>query len=123
MSLAKDKPLKSYSKGMLQKIGLAQALIHYPEFVILDEPMAGLDPDGRYYLSELINETAKQGTSIFFSSHLLHDTQRLCENLVILKDGVVIYDGKTNDLLDEMSPTIEIHYKNSGVINTLTVKS
>lgn len=113
---AKDKPLRNYSKGMLQKIGLAQALVHRPEFVILDEPMAGLDPDGRYYLSELINETAKQGTAIFFSSHLLYDTEKLCENLVILKDGVVAFKGKTQSLLHEMTSKVEVAYKKSGHI-------
>lgn len=120
---SRDKNLKDYSKGMLQKIGLAQALIHRPEFVILDEPMAGLDPDGRHYLSELINETAKQGTAIFFSSHLLHDTEKLCENLVILKDGKVIYEGLTGGLVNKMSPLSEIHYKSNGELKVEKVES
>lgn len=99
---AKDKKLRAYSKGMLQKIGVAQALIHKPELVILDEPKSGLDPDGRFYLSEIIKETAKEGASIFFSSHLLHDAEQLCQNLVIMKDGMVIYEGGTEALLKKM---------------------
>ena len=107
---AKDKPLRSYSKGMLQKVGLAQSLIHRPDFIILDEPMAGLDPDGRYYLSEIIKETAGQGTAVFFSSHLLHDTERLCQNLVILKGGLVEFEGSTEKFLSQLGREIEIVY-------------
>ena len=115
---ARHKQLKDYSKGMLQKIGLAQALIHKPSFVILDEPMAGLDPDGRYYLSELINETAKNGTSIFLSSHLLNDVEKLCENLVILNDGKVAYEGTTRDLIKEMSTKVKIFYLVNGEVQS-----
>ncbi len=107
---AKDRPLRSYSKGMLQKIGVAQALIHDPELIILDEPMSGLDPDGRLALSEIILETAKKGTAIFFSSHLLHDMERLCQRLVVLKDGICIYEGETDALLDKSGVELEIYY-------------
>ena len=107
---AKDTALRSYSKGMLQKIGFAQALIHEPELLILDEPMSGLDPDGRHYLSELIKESAKDGHSVFLSSHLLHDTELLCENLVILKEGKVFYEGPTRNILDNISTQFKISY-------------
>lgn len=107
---AKDKKLKDYSKGMLQKIGLAQALIHEPEFIILDEPMSGLDPDGRMYISDIISETAKEGTGVFFSSHLLHDVERLCKKLVIIKDGIVRYEGDTEGLLEQMGNASVITY-------------
>lgn len=111
---AKDKPLRSYSKGMLQKIGLAQSLIHQPDFIILDEPMAGLDPDGRYYLSEIIKETANRGTAVFFSSHLLHDTEKLCQNLIILKEGIVEFDGTMEKFLSRLERGIEIVYFDNG---------
>lgn len=107
---AKDRQLRAYSKGMLQKIGLAQALIHEPELVILDEPMSGLDPDGRLALNEIILDTAKGGQSVFFTSHLLHDTERLCQRLVVLKDGVSIFEGTTESLLDSGGIEIEIVY-------------
>ncbi|MCB0421429.1 MAG: ABC transporter ATP-binding protein [Bdellovibrionales bacterium] len=107
---AKDRQLRAYSKGMLQKIGLAQALIHDPEFVILDEPMSGLDPDGRYYLREIIKDTAKRGTAVFFSSHLLNDAETLCQNLVILKNGAVAYEGTTHNLLNKLGIEFEIRY-------------
>ena len=111
---AKNKPLRSYSKGMLQKIGLAQSLIHNPDFIILDEPMAGLDPDGRYYLSEIIKETARQGTAVFFSSHLLHDTEKLCENLVILKEGLVEFEGSMEEFLSQLESRMEIVFVDGG---------
>lgn len=112
---AKDRPLRNYSKGMLQKIGVAQALIHEPELIILDEPMSGLDPDGRLALAEIIQETARKGTAVFFSSHLLNDMERLCQRLVVLKDGVCIFEGQTQALMDQNGVAIEIGYLENGV--------
>lgn len=114
LDFAKDRLLRNYSKGMLQKIGLAQALIHDPELVILDEPMSGLDPDGRAALAEIITETAKKGPAIFFSSHLLHDTERLCERLVVLKGGKCIYEGSTESLLEQGSQDFELTFLDAG---------
>jgi len=111
---AKERPLRNYSKGMLQKVGLAQALIHDPEFIILDEPMSGLDPDGRLALSEIITETAKRGPAVFFSSHLLHDMERLCQQLVVIKDGLNIYEGTTQALLDRSGAEFEVSYLQNG---------
>ncbi len=107
---AKDKALGEYSKGMLQKIGIAQALIHDPELLILDEPMSGLDPDGRYYLSEIIKECAQEGRTVFFSSHLLPDAEKLCEDLVILKNGKVYYEGLAEGFISKMGDASLITY-------------
>lgn len=114
LSFAANRALRDYSKGMLQKIGLAQALIHDPEFVILDEPMSGMDPDGRYALSQLISEVAQQGTSVFFSSHLLNDVEKLCDDLVILKEGQVIYQGTVDSLLVSADEGMEISHSVGG---------
>lgn len=114
LSHAGDRPLRSYSKGMLQRIGIAQALIHRPEFIILDEPMTGLDPDGRHEVREIIREVAKQGTAVFFSSHLLPDAETLCEHLVILKKGDLIYHGRTDDLMKQIETEWRILFKNKG---------
>jgi ABC-2 type transport system ATP-binding protein len=105
---AGDRPLRSYSKGMLQRIGIAQALVHNPEFIILDEPMTGLDPDGRYEVREIIHETAKNGTAVFFSSHLLHDAEQLCEGLVILKQGELVFEGPMRDLLSRVDHSFQL---------------
>lgn len=96
---AAARPLRSYSKGMLQRIGIAQALVHRPDLVILDEPMSGLDPDGRFEVQSIIQETAKEGTAVFFSSHLLNDAEKICRRVVILKKGQMIYEGETNELI------------------------
>ncbi|MDZ4662506.1 MAG: ABC transporter ATP-binding protein [Pseudomonadota bacterium] len=100
---ARDRQLKDYSKGMLQRVGIAQALIHRPKLIILDEPMSGLDPDGRIEVANIIRETAKEGTAVFFSSHLLPDAEKLCERLVIIKKGIIIYEGNTKSLLEQAS--------------------
>lgn len=120
---ARDKRLREYSKGMLQKIGIAQALVHDPEFIILDEPMSGLDPDGRYYLAEIIRETAKGGKSVFFSSHLLPDAERLCEELVILRQGKVVYEGSTEKFLQKMGDASIISFFKSGEKKTVRVEN
>ena len=119
---AKDRRIRNYSKGMLQKVGLAQALIHEPEFVILDEPMAGLDPDGRLCVAELIQELSKKGTTVFFSSHLLYDVERLCSHLVVLKNGQAVYSGLVQELLDQMKGhQREIVYVDEGKEKTMYV--
>lgn len=88
-----DRSLRSFSKGMLQRIGLAQALIHQPELLILDEPMSGLDPDGRVLVKDILREEKKRGVTIFFSSHLLQDMDELCSHLTVIEAGRIRHDG------------------------------
>ena len=119
---ARKTPLRSYSKGMLQRIGFAQAIIHKPELIVLDEPMAGLDPDGRAIIRNLIKGVAQTKT-VFFSSHLLHDVENLCENLVILNRGVVAYQGSMHNLLKDLESGYEVQVKlakEDNKIKTLT---
>ncbi|MBE8221434.1 MAG: ABC transporter ATP-binding protein [Bdellovibrionales bacterium] len=118
----KDQLLGSYSKGMLQKIGIAQALIHDPDLLILDEPMSGLDPDGRHYISEIIKDTAKKGKSIFFSSHLLDDVEKISQNLVILKESKLLYEGQTEELLKTYQSGYELHYSLNSEKHILKLK-
>lgn len=112
MDLSRDrnKKLRDYSKGMLTKIGLLQSVIHEPELLILDEPMSGLDFNGRSYVMEIINQVADKGASVFLSSHLLHDVEKLCEDLVILREGEVIFEGAMSDFVGSSSDRIEIVY-------------
>ena len=94
-----DRQLRKYSKGMLQRVGIAQSLINDPEIVFLDEPMSGLDPVGRREIRELISELRKQGKTIFMSSHILSDIEALCDNVAILRRGKLVAEGNLHDLL------------------------
>ena len=106
----KNKKLRQYSKGMLQKIGLLQAVIHEPDLLILDEPMSGLDFNGRSYVMEIIDQVSLQGTSVFLSSHLLYDVERLCENLVVLKEGEVLFEGKMDEFISSETENMSVIY-------------
>ncbi len=107
---ARHKKLKSFSKGMLQRVGMAQAILHQPQFLILDEPMSGLDPDGRLIIKEIIREEQKRGTTIFFSSHLLGDMEELCQDLVIIHQGQVKYEGSMNQFILKSNIDYRITY-------------
>lgn len=98
---ARDTLLRKYSKGMLQRIGIAQAIIHEPELLILDEPMSGLDPDGRFLVKEILKEEKKRGTTIFFSSHLLQDMEELCSHLCAIHEGNMIYNGDLTTFISQ----------------------
>ena len=119
---AGGRQLRGYSKGMLQRIGIAQALIHRPEFVIFDEPMTGLDPDGRFEVRDIIREVASQGTAVFFSSHLLNDAESLCERLVILKKGELIYEGRTDELLSQLKSVWHVTWRDPNFSTLQTVE-
>jgi len=81
LSAARRVELRAYSKGMLQRIGIAQAILHDPEFLVLDEPMSGLDPLGRKEIRELITDLAARGHTVFFSSHVIPDVEALCDQV------------------------------------------
>jgi ABC-2 type transport system ATP-binding protein len=98
-SAAVKKQLRQYSKGMLQRIGMAQALINNPEVVFLDEPMSGLDPMGRYQMREIILSLKSQGKTIFFNSHVLSDVEKICDRVAILAKGELICIGAIDQLL------------------------
>lgn len=98
-SAAQKKQLRQYSKGMLQRVGLAQALINDPEMVFLDEPMSGLDPLGRYQMRNIILSLKDQGKTIFFNSHILSEVEQICDRIAILSEGNLICSGSLNELL------------------------
>ncbi|PZM83795.1 ABC transporter ATP-binding protein [Candidatus Gracilibacteria bacterium] len=91
---AGDKFLKDYSKGMLQRVGLAQAIINDPKLLFLDEPMSGLDPIGRKMVKDLIIELNKFGTTIFFNTHILADVESICDKISIIHNGEIIVKNK-----------------------------
>lgn len=98
-SSARKKQLRQYSKGMLQRIGMAQALINDPQIVFLDEPMSGLDPLGRYQIREIILLLKSQGKTIFFNSHVLSDVEKICDRVAILARGEILCSGSLQTLL------------------------
>ncbi len=93
--------LRKFSKGMLQRIGIAQALINDPELIILDEPMLGLDPIGRKEMRELILMLKSQGKTIFFSSHIIHDVEVVCDRVGILVNGKLLALGRIDEITNE----------------------
>ncbi len=96
---ARGKTLRKFSKGMLQRMGIAQALVNDPDLVILDEPLSGLDPIGRKEVIDLIASLKANGKTVFFSSHILADIERLCDRVLIIDRGVVRAEGTLNELL------------------------
>jgi ABC-2 type transport system ATP-binding protein len=101
MGLARhaDKPLRDFSKGMLQRIGLAQALLNEPELVFLDEPTSGLDPLGRRLVRDVIKSLAGQGVTVFLNSHLLSEIEVTCSRVAFIRRGQVAQTGRLDDLL------------------------
>jgi len=110
----RSRQLRKYSKGMLQRVGLAQSLINDPEIVFMDEPMSGLDPVGRREVRELIAGLRDKGTTIFMSTHILSDIEALCDEVAILRGGKLAAFGNLNDLLaaDGQSRALEISVQN-----------
>jgi ABC-2 type transport system ATP-binding protein len=100
LSHAADARLRTYSKGMLQRIGIAQALVHDPQVVFLDEPMSGLDPIGRKEIRDLIVQLHAEGKTIFMNTHILSDVELLCERVAIIVQGRIRYEGRTEEFLE-----------------------
>lgn len=112
--------VRKYSKGMVQRLGLAQALLNDPEFVILDEPMSGLDPVGRRETKDLILELRRSGRTILFSTHIISDVEEICDDAAIIVRGKTVRSGSVNDLIMSGTRRIEILAKgvpeNFGVL-------
>jgi ABC-2 type transport system ATP-binding protein len=99
LNKARDRRLGTYSKGMLQRIGLAQALIHDPRLVVLDEPTAGVDPAGSREIRDLIMDLKHRGITVLLSSHLLAQAQEICDRIGILSDGLLVREGRLQELI------------------------
>ncbi len=106
-----DDPLRTYSKGMLTRIGIAQALLHDPDVLVLDEPMSGLDPVGRREVRELITKIAKQGKTVFFSTHILYDVEVICSSIGFISGGKLIGCGNLEELLGKTVKSVEVRYE------------
>ena len=102
-----DRPIKGYSKGMQQRVGIAQALINDPKLVFLDEPMSGLDPVGRKTVKDLILHLKEEGKTVFFNSHILNDAEVLCDKVAIIKMGKIILNGTVEKVTQNHKKTLE----------------
>lgn len=106
--------LRTYSKGMLQRMGLAQALINDPKLVILDEPMSGLDPIGRKDVRDIMIRLKDEGKTIFFSTHVLSDAEMICDQVAIIIKGRLRNTGRLEEMLDPKVKSIDVRF--SGVV-------
>ncbi len=102
-----DVRIKKYSKGMLQRLGLAQALIHRPQLLVLDEPTDGVDPIGRREIRDILNRLTSEGVTVFLNSHLLSEVESFCEYVAILRKGEIALEGRISDLVSGRGYNIE----------------
>ena len=107
--------LRKFSKGMLQRVGLAQAVLHDPKVVFLDEPMSGLDPMGRREVRDLIEELKQQGKTVFFSTHILSDAEALCDRVAVIHQGELRGVGRVADLTSSVAGKVELIWNGSAV--------
>src|SRR5499433_2068392 len=108
MERAANLRIRRYSKGMIQRIAIAQALVHRPELLVLDEPTSGLDPLGRKLVRDLILSERRRGTTILFSSHIISDVEAVCERVAVLVGGKLVRAGSVAELLTNQVPAAEV---------------
>src|SRR6267142_2708332 len=104
---ARKRPIKTYSKGMQQRVGLAQALINDPDLLILDEPTSGLDPIGRMKVREIIQRLKSEGKTVFFSSHELGEVETVCDRVAIINQGQLKVEGRVAELVEKHQSNLE----------------
>ena len=104
---AENRLLKTYSKGMLQRVGIAQALLHDPDIYILDEPFTGLDPLARIQFRDIMADLKKRGKTILFSSHELSEAELICDNVIIMKEGQAVWNGSTAQVAGDGTQNLE----------------
>ncbi len=107
MEHARKRPIKTYSKGMQQRVGLAQSLINNPDLLIFDEPTSGLDPVGRMQVRDIIRRLKSEGKTVFFSSHELGEVETVCDRVGIMNQGELKAEGRVEDLVRENQMNLE----------------
>ncbi|MBW6513068.1 MAG: ABC transporter ATP-binding protein [Desulfuromonadaceae bacterium] len=115
LTAAAKRPLRSFSKGMLQRAGICFALLHDPALVILDEPMSGLDPLGRKMVFDLVMELKERGKTIFFCSHILSDVERLCDRIGIMVGGRLVDEISAADFAQQLKATVALELDGCSV--------
>lgn len=116
---AGSKQLRKFSKGMLQRVGIAQAIVHDPEVIFLDEPMSGLDPLGRHEIRELIQDLKDQGRTIFFSTHILSDAEALCDRVGVIHKGELRGVGVVDDLRSSAAEKAEVIWQGASALTVV----
>jgi len=115
----------TYSKGMQQRVGIAQALLNDPELVILDEPSIGLDPVGMVEVRDMVKDIVKSGKTVFFSSHLLAEVQQVCDHVTVLHQGILRYSGTLEDISTKVHPSrrivVEVDNANDSILAALKI--
>src|SRR6266702_7006322 len=120
LTKARKQRLGTYSKGMLQRIGLAQALIHHPKLLVLDEPTAGVDPAGSREIRDLIRDLRHRGITVLLSSHLLAQAQEICDRVGILADGALVREGRLEELIAiENQTELVVANASSGLVDEI----
>src|SRR5436309_14467006 len=114
LETARKIQLRKYSKGMLQRVGLAQAILHDPKVVILDEPMSGLDPIGRHEVRDIILELKRGGKTVLFSTHILTDAEMLCDKVGVIVGGKLQGVGRPDEMVGMKAYEIEIIFDADG---------
>src|SRR3954447_25118816 len=115
-----NKQLRKFSKGMLQRVGIAQAIIHDPEVVFLDEPMSGLDPLGRHEVRELIQQLKDEGKTIFFSTHILSDAEALCDRVAVIHKGELRGVGAINEIRTSVAERSEVIWDGAHALSAVS---
>ena len=119
IATAKNRAISTYSKGMKQRLGFAQALVNDPKYIFLDEPLDGLDPIGRKEIKEIVRGLKRQGKTVFFNSHILYDTEALCDAIGVIHAGKLLYAGSVKEFcagkpLEERFVEVVEHHKNKN---------
>ncbi len=120
MSDAARTQLRKFSKGMLQRVGIAQAIVHDPKLLLLDEPMSGLDPIGRREVRDLVQQLNEEGKTVFFSTHILSDAETLCDRVAVLNKGELKGVGVVADLLREKLGEVEVVFSGAQAVAELS---
>lgn len=115
---ARNRPIRGYSKGMVQRVGLAQVLVHDPQIYILDEPMSGLDPLGRALVKDIIRDLKKAGKTVFFSTHIISDVESICDRTGIIIEGELKVEGAVEQIIAGGVEGYSVTYNDSGALTT-----
>jgi ABC-2 type transport system ATP-binding protein len=119
ISDAKNLQLRKFSKGMLQRVGIAQAILHDPKIIFLDEPMSGLDPIGRREVIDLIRGLKDEGKTVFFSTHILPDAEALCDRVAVLHQGMLRGVGVVADLVSSLQGKTELIWQGAAALGAM----